>query len=250
MANRLRWMIKTLLMSLAALALLAALVLVAGNFWVLASTAAYIDRPVEQCRPGDVAVVFGTSNWTRSGLRNPHFNARMRTSARLLERRTVEHLLLSGDNRTQSYNEPRVMWRDLNRRGVPSARMTLDFAGFSTYDTLARARDVFKLDEAVLVTQSWHLPRAIYIARSLGMEVTGCVAEQRRAAGEWRLRLREVAARVATLGDLYLWKREPHFLGPVEPIELIGDAPLRVPLVLQLPVELTPPAPQAPVEAQ
>lgn len=242
--------IRWILVALAALGLLAAFVFVACNLWVLASTARYIDSRVEQCRPGDVAVVFGTSNWTRSGLKNPHFNARMRTSANLIHRLSVNHLLLSGDNRTQAYNEPRAMWRELHRRGVPSHQMTLDFAGFSTYDTLARARDVFQLEQAVLVTQSWHLPRAVYIARSLGMEVTGCVAEQRHVAGEWRLRLREVAARVATLGDLYLWGRKPYFLGPVEPIELVDDpvdealderAP--APLVYRVPLFETAPAP-------
>ncbi len=215
--------IKSVLMSLVAFVLLAAFVFLAGNAWVLASTARYIDSRLEQCRASDVAVVFGTSHWTRSGLRNPHFNARMRTSAGLIDSFRVNHLLLSGDNRTQAYNEPRAMWRDLHRRGVPSTQMTLDFAGFSTYDTLVRARDVFQLNEALLVTQSWHLPRAIYIGRSLGMDVAGCVAEQHRAAGEWRLRLREWVARVATLGDLYVWGREPYFLGPVEPIELFPE---------------------------
>ncbi|WP_249977675.1 SanA/YdcF family protein [Vreelandella olivaria] len=215
--------IKRLLMSLGALLLLAALLFMAGNFWVLASTARYIDTHLNECRPHDVAIVFGTSHWTRSGLRNPHFHARMRTSARLIADQRVSHLLLSGDNRTQAYNEPRAMWRDLYRRGVPSQQMTMDFAGFSTYDTLARARDVFQLEEALLVTQSWHLPRAIFIGRALGMDVTGCVAEEEPAAGEWRLRMREWAARIATLGDLYVWGREPYFLGPAEPIDLDGS---------------------------
>jgi SanA protein len=144
----------------------------------------------------------------------------MRTSARLVADQRVKHLLISGDNRTQAYNEPRAMWRDLYRRGVSAEQLTMDFAGFSTYDTMVRARDVFQLDEALLVTQSWHLPRAIFIGRALGMDVTGCIAEEQPAADEWRLRMREWVARIATLGDLYLWGREPYFLGPAEPIDL------------------------------
>lgn len=214
---------KRFLMSLGALLLLATLLFTVGNLWVLANTARYIESRSQECRPSDVAIVFGTSHWTRSGLKNPHFHARMRTSARLIADQRVSHLLLSGDNRTQAYNEPRAMWRDLHRRGVPAQQMTMDFAGFSTYDTLARARGVFQLDEALLVTQSWHLPRAIFIARALGMSVTGCVAEEERAAGEWRLRVREWVARVATLGDLYVWGRKPYFLGPAEPIDLYGS---------------------------
>jgi len=105
----------------------------------------------------------------------------------------------------------------------------MDFAGFSTFDTLARAQDVFQVDKAILITQRWHLPRAIYIARARGMEVTGCVASAGAVAGEWRLRLRESLARVATLGDLYLWGREAYFLGPAEPI-LMPDEVVRLPL--------------------
>ena len=207
--------------------LLAALLFIAGNLWVVVSTARYIDNHVDECRAADVAIVFGTSNWTRSGFRNPHFHARMRTSARLIADQRVGHLLISGDNRTQAYNEPRAMWRDLYRRGVPADQLTMDFAGFSTYDTLVRARDVFQLDKALLVTQSWHLPRAVFIGRALGLEVTGCVAEEESTAGEWRLRIREWAARVATLGDLYIWGREPYFLGSPEPIELKANSTVR-----------------------
>ncbi len=205
---------KRLLMSLGALLLLAALLFVVGNLWVLATTARYIDRQVLECRPADVGIVFGTSHWTRSGLRNPHFHARMRTSASLIAESRVSHLLLSGDNRTQAYNEPRAMWRDLHRRGVPADRLTMDFAGFSTYDTLVRARDVFQLEKALLVTQSWHLPRAHWSCAGHGSHRV-----QRRSRQRWRLRMREWAARVATLGDIYVWARQPYFLGPAEPIE-------------------------------
>ncbi|WP_372373981.1 vancomycin high temperature exclusion protein [Vreelandella venusta] len=227
---------KRFLMSLGVFMLLATLLFIVGNFWVVASTARYIDDSLAECRSTDVAIVFGTSNWTRSGFRNPHFQARMRTSARLIADQRVSHLLISGDNRTQAYNEPRAMWRDLYRRGVPADQLTMDFAGFSTYDTLARARDVFQLDQALLVTQSWHLPRAVFIGRALGMDVTGCVAEEESVAGEWRLKIREWVARVATLGDLYIWGREPHFLGSPEPIELSASS--NVDEVSRLPVGL------------
>lgn len=218
-------------MSLGALLLLATLLFIGGNFWLLATTAAYIEHHPQQCRSSEVGIVFGTSHWTRSGVRNPHFHARMRTAATLIEQAQVEHLLLSGDNRTQAYNEPRAMWRELYRRGVAAEQLTMDFAGFSTYDTLARARDVFQLDKALLITQSWHLPRAVYIGRELGIDVTGCVADDPRVSVGWRLRLREWTARVATLGDLYVWGREPYFLGTPEPIEL----PRRTPIDLILP---------------
>ncbi|WP_417339053.1 SanA/YdcF family protein [Halomonas kashgarensis] len=206
--------------SLGAILLLAALLLVGANLWILGRTLPYIERDMGQCAAQEVGIVFGTSNWTRSGVRNPHFHGRMATAARLIEDDQLEHLLISGDNRTQAYNEPRAMWRELSRRGVAAEQMTMDFAGFSTFDTLARARDVFEVDSAMLITQDWHLPRAVYIGRVLGMEVNGCAAYERTVSSVWQLRMREWVARVATLGDLYLWGRKPYFLGPVEPLIL------------------------------
>jgi len=208
------------LMTMGAALLLVLLFFVGSNLWMLARTYPVIESSIAQCGPQPVGIVFGTSHWTRGGSQNPHFYSRMSTAAGLVHTERVEHLLLSGDNRTRSYNEPRAMWRALTSFGVPSEQLTLDYAGFSTFDTLVRAQQVFELDKAVLVTQGWHLPRALYIGQALGMQVSGCVASNHSVDGEWRLRIREWVARVATLGDLYIWKRQAYFLGPAEPIEL------------------------------
>ncbi|MCK2182457.1 SanA/YdcF family protein [Halomonas getboli] len=213
--------VRGLLMSLGVLALLAILLFVGINLWMLAETRGRIDHGIDQCGPERVGIVFGTSHWTRSGHRNPHFEGRMQAAARLYRDRRVEHLLLSGDNSTRYYNEPVTMWRDLRGREVPDAAMTLDYAGFSTFDTLSRARDVFDVDRALLVTQSWHLPRALFIAEALGIEAHGCAAPERASEGVLWLRAREWVARVATLGDLYVWGRDPHFLGPEEPLNIV-----------------------------
>lgn len=212
---------RAVLMSLGALSLLAMLLFAGANLWMLAETRGRIDPTLAECRPERVAIVFGTSHWTRSGARNPHFEGRMQAASRLFLDGRVTHLLLSGDNSTRYYNEPVTMWRDLRGRRVPDAAMTLDYAGFSTFDTLSRARDVFAVDRALLVTQSWHLPRALFIARALGLEARGCAAPERASEGTLWLRAREWVARVATLGDLYLWGRRPHFLGPREPLDIV-----------------------------
>ncbi|GEK49216.1 hypothetical protein HPA02_34990 [Bisbaumannia pacifica] len=206
------------LMALGGGLLLALLLLVAGNAWVLQQTRQQIEPELSRCLAAPVGIVFGTSRWTRSGHPNPHFAARMNAAARMVRLERVEHLLISGDNRTRFYNEPQAMWQALNARQVPAEAMTMDFAGFSTYDTLARARDVFGVERAVLITQDWHLPRALLIADALGLEAWGCVAPTRPVDGLWRLRLREWLARLGTLGDLYVWGRDPHFLGPLEPL--------------------------------
>lgn len=217
---------KGILISLGALVLLAILLLAGANLWVVGTTRERIEHDLASCRPERVGIVFGTSRWTRSGNRNPHFEGRMVAASELLRRGHVDHLLLSGDNSTRYYNEPVTMWRDLRRRQVRDEDMTLDYAGFSTFDTLVRARDVFGVERALLVTQAWHLPRALFIAEALGLEAQGCVAPERPVTSLWQLRAREWLARAATLGDLYLWRREPHFLGPQEPLEIMPSAML------------------------
>lgn len=212
---------KSLLISLGALMLLVGLVLVGANLWVLGSTRGLIEQELPMCSRERVGIVFGTSHWTRSGMRNPYFESRMVAAAHLVHSGRVHHLLLSGDNSTRYYNEPVTMWRDLRDRQVRDVDMTLDYAGFSTFDTLARARDVFGVERALLITQTWHLPRALFIGRALGLEVSGCAAVPGDpVTGLWRVKAREWLARVATLGDLYLWGREPYFLGPQEPIKI------------------------------
>lgn len=212
---------RAVLMSMGALALLSALLFVLANFYVLGRTQGKIEDELSRCGSETVGIVFGTSHWTRSGSRNPHFEGRMDAAANLIQLGRVDHLLISGDNSTRYYNEPVTMWRDLRGRQVRDGDMTLDYAGFSTFDTLARARDVFGVERALLITQGWHLPRALFIGEALGLEVKGCAAPEQTVSGLWRLKLREWVARVATLGDLYLWEREPHFLGPLEPLQIM-----------------------------
>lgn len=195
-------------------------VVLAANVWVVARTQDRIEYDLPLCAAEPVGVVFGTSYWARGGGRNPHYSARLDAASRLLRLRRVQHLLLSGDNRTRFYNEPVTMWRDLRAVNVPNMDMTLDYAGFSTFDTLIRAKEVFGLSHVLLITQDWHLPRALFIAKALGLEAKGCAIPAREVDGTWRLRAREWLARVGMLGDLYLWQREPYFLGPPEPIKI------------------------------
>lgn len=215
-----RW-IKRILIGLGCAVAVIVLLILAANLWVLGSTRYQIRTPLAACMAEPLGIVFGTTQWNVQGGRNPHFEARMQAAAELLRSRRIHHLLLSGDNRTRYYNEPIAMWRYLRERTVPDRNMTLDYAGFSTFDTLVRAREVFGVERAMLITQVWHLPRALYIAGALGMDVVGCAVPTRQVAGLWRLEVREWLARVGMLGDLYLWHRQPYFLGPKEPLIVV-----------------------------
>lgn len=213
-------LLKGLFKALAAGVLLLAIGVVVINLWILQKTHARIEYEVPLCAVQPVGLVFGTAQWLRQGGSNPYFKARIETSAELLRLHRIRHLLLSGDNRTRYYNEPINMWRSLRHRNVGDEYMTLDYAGFSTFDSVVRAKEVFGADRLMLISQDWHLPRALFIADALGVEASGCAVPDGGIEGEWRLRLREWIARAATFGDLYVWSREPYFLGPLEPIRL------------------------------
>lgn len=213
-------LLKGLVKALLAGVLLLVLGVVGINAWILMKTQPRIEHDVLLCKPQPVGLVFGTAQWLRKGGPNPYYRARMETAAELLRLHHLQHLLLSGDNRTRYYNEPISMWRSLRHRNVADTDMTLDYAGFSTFDSVVRAREVFGADRLMLISQAWHLPRALFIADSLGIEATGCAVPDDGVGGEWQLRIREWLARAATFGDLYFWGREPYFLGPFEPIRL------------------------------
>lgn len=193
-------------------------VLVIGlSQWVIYTTRDRIIDTPEACPTNQVAIVFGTSHRLRNGAPNPYYQGRLDVAASLFDSGHAKLLLLSGDNRTMHYNEPMAMWKGLRTRGVPVATMTRDYAGFSTFDTLTRAHRVFGIQRATLVSQRWHLPRALLIARHEGIDAYGCVAPgniQDRA-----LHRREEWARLKTLWDLYVWPRQPHFLGSPEPLQ-------------------------------
>jgi SanA protein len=133
----------------------------------------------------------------------------------------VDKLLLSGDHGRATYDEVGTMRRILLARGIPAHDLFTDHAGFDTWDSAQRARRVFGVDSVVVVTQRFHMARALYDARHAGLEATGYVADKRSYGRVLaKLRIREAAARVKTLGDV-VTGADPHFLGP--PVPITGD---------------------------
>ncbi|MBK6627736.1 MAG: YdcF family protein [Flavobacteriales bacterium] len=168
-----------------------------------------------------VAVLLGTSARARGGGPNLYFTHRIAATVELLRTGRVQHVLISGDNRHASYNEPWDMRRALMAAGVDSTRITLDYAGFRTLDSMVRARDVFGQPGFVVVSQRFHTERAVFLARRLGIAAVGYDAPD-VPAGYGRLTmLREKLARVKLHLDLWLGVG-PHFPGPPEPIRFPG----------------------------
>jgi SanA protein len=130
----------------------------------------------------------------------------------------VDKLLLSGDHSRKTYDEVGTMKRILLAKGVPPQDIFEDHAGFDTWDSAQRARRIFDVRSAVVVTQKFHMARALWDARRAGLKVTGYAADRRDYGRVMRrLEVREAAARVKTLGDA-VTGADPHFLGPEIPI--------------------------------
>jgi SanA protein len=165
-----------------------------------------------------VAIVFGAGLW-RDGTATPVLYDRVQTAAGLYHAGKVEILLMSGDNRFVNYNEPAVMREVALSLGVPDEAIVLDFAGRRTYDTCYRARDIFQVDEVILVTQAFHLPRALYLCNQLGVQAVGVEADQRvyRKSSMLFWNMRELLATVNALWEVHISHPLP-VLGDPEPI--------------------------------
>lgn len=142
---------------------------------------------------------------------------RVESALLLYKEGKVKRFLLSGDNGSTYYNEPSAMKKYLLERGVPETDIFLDYAGFDTYDSVYRASYIFDVDRAIVVSQRFHLPRAIYIARSMDLDFYGYTGDRRIYEQESRNRLRELLANLKAWGELLIDK-EPHFLGDKIPI--------------------------------
>jgi SanA protein len=175
----------------------------------------YTEQDVPQ-KP--VVIVFG-AGLTRSGGPSAILRDRVRAAADLYFAGKVEKLLMSGDNSTEFYNEPAAMRDYALGLGIPDEAIVLDYAGRRTYDTCYRARDIFGVEQAILVTQDFHLPRALYLCNAMGIDAVGVEADnfnyRRSSLVFWNLR--ELAATVTALIDVHITRPVP-VLGDPEPI--------------------------------
>lgn len=204
-------------------ALLLVIVLLTTGLIVSRSAAPHLVDGPGDAPKAKVAIVLGALVYS-NGTPSATVADRLTTAIELYKSGTVEKLLLSGDHGTTAYDEVNAMLKYCVDRGVPSEDVFTDHAGFDTYDTMYRARDVFKVTDCLVVTQGFHLPRAVYTARALGLDATGVVADIQTYPKEWRFSLREWPARVKAFFQLHVTHPKPKFLGPVIPIDGDGNA--------------------------
>lgn len=165
-----------------------------------------------------VAIVFG-AGLQRDGTPSPILRDRVETAVTLLREKKVEKILFSGDNRYENYNEPGAMQAYALQLGAPFQDTVLDYAGRRTYDTCFRAKFIFKVDEAILVTQKFHLPRALFLCNQFKINAVGVIADIRnyskKSTQVWTLR--EIFATTTAVWDVFIRKPIP-VLGEELPI--------------------------------
>jgi SanA protein len=173
---------------------------------------------VEAVSAKRVAIVFG-AGLRRDGTPTAILKDRVETAAQLYQQGKVSKLLMSGDNRFVEYNEPEAMRQYALDLGIPDKDIVLDFAGRRTYDTCYRAGTIFQIDSAILVTQNFHLPRALFLCNWLGVESTGVEANSVyfRKISRFIWNARELFATTQAVWDVYVAKPLP-VLGKSEPI--------------------------------
>ncbi|MGA8855283.1 MAG: ElyC/SanA/YdcF family protein [Christiangramia sp.] len=169
-------------------------------------TADLIYDDITQLKSTKTVIILGASVHA-DGKLSPILKDRVDTAIRLYENGKVQNFLVTGDHRSDTYNEVAAMVNYLKKNGIDKSLIISDHAGLDTYDSMYRAGKLFNVENAVVVTQKFHLPRALFIAKNLGFNYTGFTADQRAYQTEYRLKQREKLANLKALWELLLKKK-------------------------------------------
>ena len=184
--------------------------------WITVSSRPYLYDDIDASPARPLAVVLGTAKYTIDGRVNLYYRARIDAAAELYRHGKAQYFIVSGDNRTLTYNEPAQMRSDLIKAGVPAERIQPDYAGLRTLDSILRADKVFGNREYIVVSQPFHNARAVFLARKNGQQV---IAYNAANPGPFKYRLktqvREIAARLRAVWDLLRGTGARHYGNPI-----------------------------------
>lgn len=167
----------------------------------------------------DVGLVLGTSKFNQYGGENWFYTYRIKAAIELYQAGRIKKIIVSGDNGTSSYDEATMMRNDLIAAGIPEDDVVPDYAGFRTLDSVYRSKSVFGQDEIIIISQRFHLERALYIADDLNIEARGFIAKDPlHKASYQKVIAREVLARTKAWLDCHILNTQPKYPGPYEPI--------------------------------
>lgn len=167
---------------------------------------------IEEVPNTRVGLLLGTSRFVKSGRKNLYFEYRIKAATSLLKSGKIQYLIISGDNGNKNYDEPTEMKNELIQNGIDSTKLFLDYAGFRTFDSIVRAKEVFGQDTLLVISQKFHNERAIYIANRLDMHAIGFNAQDVQKAYGFKTTIREEFARVKVIVDFWFGVK-PKFLG-------------------------------------
>jgi SanA protein len=210
---------KNILGKVFALFLITTVLIILWSSYIAHSGSHAIYETLESVPAKRAALVLGTAKYKVGGGKNYFYTYRMRAAVALWKAGKVNAIVVSGDNGTKYYDETTKMFKDLVKAGVPAKYITKDFAGFRTLDSVVRAKEVFGLDDYIIISQKFHLERALYIAKVKEQKAIGYVAKDiPNTPTAFKMQLREYLARAKAFLDLYILNTEPKFLGKKEAV--------------------------------
>lgn len=185
------------------------LVILLCNWWVVYSTKSQIYFDLNKLPANDVGLVLGTSKYVKNGNENLFFRYRMEATARLWKEGKVKFLILSGNNDSEFYNEPEDMQKALLKLGVPSDVMIPDYAGYRTFDSILRCKEVFKQHHITIISQNFHNARALYIGNYEGINGVAFAAQDVPDGYSLKTLVREYMARPLAMLDVHFLRPQP-----------------------------------------
>ena len=214
---------KRLFVVLLCLALVSGITVLGINGYVKSSTSDQIITTEEAAEQTDIDYILVLGCYVHdSGRPSDMLADRLRRGIELYQSGAAPKLLMSGDHGQKDYNEVKAMKLEAMEEGIPSEDIFMDHAGFSTYESIFRARDVFAADKIIIVTQEYHLYRALHIANALGVEAYGVAADYNKYVGQAYRELREILTRNKDFATSIL-KPAPTYLGEVIPVSGDGN---------------------------
>ena len=186
---------------------------IAINVWVSKSVKDQLYSSIESLPHNKVGLLLGTARKGWKNNMNTYYRYRIEAAVSLFKAGKIDYILVSGDNRKESYNEPEDMLADLIAAGVPADKIVLDYAGFRTLDSILRCKEVFGEDNITIISQQFHNERALFIANNKGVRAIAFNAQDVATRSGIKTQGREKLARVKMALDL-LFNKGPKFYGP------------------------------------
>lgn len=183
-----------------------------SNYAIISFSNAYITDDISKVKNHKVALLLGTSKYRKNGQKNEYFFNRIEAVHALYKKNKIKFILVSGDRSSETYNEPEDMKNELIKKGIPSDIIFLDYAGYSTLESVIRANKVYGLKNFLVVSQKFHNQRAVYLARKYKISANGFNAKDVTAYWGIKTKLREILARNKVFIDM-IFKSPPSYSG-------------------------------------